>query len=62
MVGNHPVKFCHFRHGDSADKLVLVCHVIFQEHLIQGSWYFIARSPFTILPILVPIDIVAVDI
>ena len=37
MVGNHPVKFCHFRQGDSADKLVLVCHVIFQEHLIQGS-------------------------
>lgn len=31
MVANHSVRFGGFRHYDSGDKIVLVCHVIFQE-------------------------------
>ena len=35
-VGYHPVKFRGHRHSDNGDIVVLVCHVISQDHMIKG--------------------------
>ena len=43
-VSHHPTKFGGHRHGDLGDKMVLVYHMIFQEHVIKGSFDFIDRS------------------
>ena len=32
----HPVKFGGQKHSDGGDILVLVCHVILQDHVIKG--------------------------
>ena len=36
-------KFCIQKHCDSGDKIVLVCHVIFQDLVIKGPCDFIGR-------------------
>ena len=35
MVCHHPTKFGGHRHCDSGDIIVLVCHVILQDHKIM---------------------------
>ena len=34
-VGYQPVKFGSHRHPDSGDTVVLICHVILQDHVIN---------------------------
>ena len=58
MIRYYPVKFGGHRHSDSRDKVVLVCHVILQDHVIKGSCDVMRRSPsksVTILPSLAAI-------
>ena len=33
------------RHCGSGDMMVLVCHVILQDHVVKGYCDFMARSP-----------------
>ena len=33
---HHPTKFCGFRHCGSGNIMVLVCHVILENHLIKA--------------------------
>ena len=40
-----PAKFGDHRHSDSGDIMVLICHIISQDHLIKGSWDFTGWSP-----------------
>ena len=45
--------------------MVLLCHLILQDHVIKGSWDFIHGRPFWLvitLPNLVTIGIVVVEI
>ena len=39
------VKFGGHRHCASEDIMILVCHMILQDHVIKGSCDFIDRSP-----------------
>ena len=34
-VSHHPTKFCGFRHCGSGDIMILVCHVILEDHVIK---------------------------
>ena len=34
-VSHHPTEFCGFRHCGSGDIMVLVCHVILEDHVIK---------------------------
>ena len=43
-VGYHPVKCGGHRHSDSGDIVILVYHVISQNHVIRGSFDFTGRS------------------
>ena len=43
-VGQHPAKFGGQKHTDSGDVVVLVCHVIFQDQVVKGSWDFTGMS------------------
>ena len=45
MVSHHPTKFHGHRHCGSGDKMVLVCHVISQDHVIKGSFDFMGGRP-----------------
>ena len=38
MVSLHPTKFGGHRHCDSGDIIVLVCHLILQDHMIKVSY------------------------
>ena len=38
-------KFSGHRHSGSEDIMILVCHVILQDHLIKSSCDFMDRSP-----------------
>ena len=52
----HPAKFDCQEYCDSADIMILVCHVIIQEYLIKRLFNFMGRSEsswVTILPGLV---------
>ena len=42
--GSHSTKFGGQRHFDSA-SMILVCHVILQDHVIKGSSDFMERTP-----------------
>ena len=44
MLSHHPVKFTGYRHCGSRDLIVLVCHVILQDHVIKGLRDFMGRS------------------
>ena len=39
-VSHHLTKFGSHRYCGSGDLMILVCHVIFQDHVIKGSRYF----------------------
>ena len=55
---HHSTKFGSYRHFGSGDIVILVCQVISEDHVIEGSCDFMSRSPstkFTILPSLVDI-------
>ena len=65
-VGYHPAKSVSHRHSDNWDIVVLVCHVVSQDHVIKGSCDFIGRSPsryhVTTLPSLMAIGTLIVEI
>ena len=44
-VSRHSARFGGHRHCGSGDRLVLVCHVISENHVIKGSCDFKSRSP-----------------
>ena len=65
MVSHHPTKFNGQRHCSSGDKMVFVCHVTLQDHVIKALSNFMVKSPtkyVTILPSLVAIGTVIVEI
>ena len=43
-VGYHPAKFGDHRYSTGSNILVLVFHMILQDHMIKGSYDFIGRS------------------
>ena len=57
----HPAKFGGHMHGGSGYKIILVCHVILQDHVIQGSCDFMGGIPQVTRP-LVFTPIVVVEI
>ena len=64
-ISHHPAKYCHHRHCDSGDIMILACHVISQNRVIKGSCDFmgsILSRWATILPSLVVIDTFVVEI
>ena len=44
MLSRHPAKFGCRRHCGSGEKLLLVCHVIFQQHVDERSHEFQASQ------------------
>ena len=53
-----------FRYSSGGHIIVLVCHMILQDHVIKGPSNIMGRSPIglvTILSSLVAIDIVVVE-
>ena len=46
-VSHHPVKFGGHWHCGSGDTMVLVCHVILQDHVTKGSNNYMGRSPLS---------------
>ena len=38
MVSYHPAKFSGYRRCGSGDKIILVCHVISQDHVIKEPY------------------------
>ena len=44
---HHSTKFGSYRHFGSGDIVVLVCQVISEDHVIEGSCDFMSRSPST---------------
>ena len=64
-VSYHPANFGGHRQCGSRDIMVLVCHVISQDHLINGSSDFVGRSTskqVTTLQNLVAIVTLAVEL
>ena len=45
MVKQHPVKFGGHRACGDGDVMILVCHMISEDHVIKGSCDFVAWSP-----------------
>ena len=41
----HPTEFDGHKHYGSGGIMVLVCHVVSEDHMIKGSFDFIGRSP-----------------
>ena len=47
MVSHTPAKltsFCSHKHDSSEDIMALVCHMILQDHVIQGSFDFMGGT------------------
>ena len=44
-VNYHLAKFGDHRHCGSEDIMILVCHMILQDHVIKGSRDFKGMSP-----------------
>lgn len=64
-VRQHLAQFSGHRHHDSKDILVLICHMILQQHTIKSPCKFMDRSPsryVTISPSLVAISNMVVKI
>ena len=59
-----PCQVWRLEHRGSWDIILLVCHVIYQDHMIKGSSKYIDRSPLkvTTLPSSVAIGIAVVEI
>ena len=65
MVSHQPDKFAGHRHCGSGDIMILVCHVILQDHLIKGSCDSTPRRPsrqVTIFPSFVATDALEMEI
>ena len=65
MASHQLAKFGDHRHCDSGDIMILVCHMILQDHVIKWSFEFTGRIPsryVTILPSLVAMGTVLVKI
>ena len=65
MLSPHLAKFGGYGYCSSGDIMVLVCHVILQDYVANGSGNFTGRSASreaTILPGLVAIGTVVVEI
>ena len=45
MIYHHYAKFGGHRYCSSRDIMILVCHVIKQDHIIKGSGDYYIRSP-----------------
>ena len=41
---HHPAWFCRYKYFGSGDKMVLRCHVISQDHVVEGSSNFMGKS------------------
>ena len=64
-VSHHLHKFCGHRYCGSGEIMVLVCHVILEEHVIKGWSNIMGRGKsrqVTSLPSLVAIGTVVVKI
>ena len=64
-ISYHPANFTRHRHCSSGDIMVIVYHVILQDHVIKGSCDVMDRSPsrwVTILPSLVFINTLVLEI
>ena len=46
MVSHKPAKFGGYMHCGSEDIVILVCHVMLQDHVIKWSCDLIGRNPF----------------
>ena len=44
MVDDYPAKFGCYKHCDSRDIIFLVCQIISQEHVTEGSCEFIGGN------------------
>ena len=44
-ASHHPTKFGGHRHCDGGDIIILVCHVISQDHVMKPSCDFMSKSP-----------------
>ena len=65
MVSRHPAKFGGHWNCDSRDIMLLICHVILQDHLMKEQGNFMGRNPprlVTILPRLMATGTVVVEI
>ena len=47
-ISHHPAKYCHHRHCDSGDIMILACHLILQDHVIKESCDFCGWEPLMI--------------
>lgn len=45
IVRHHPTKSGVDRHCDSGNIMGLVCHIVLEEHVIEGSCDFMGKSP-----------------
>ena len=61
-VSYHSAKFSGRRHCGSGVTVVLICHVISQDHVMKGSCDFIGRKKVTILSSLVATGNLTVEI
>ena len=65
MVSLTPTKFNGHKHNRGGDLIVLLCHLITQDHMSKASSNIMGRSPsrlFTILTNLLVIGTVVVEI
>ena len=44
-VSHHPPTFCDHKQCGCGDIMVLVCRVIWHDHMIKGSYDFMSRTP-----------------
>ena len=44
-ISYHPANFARHRNCSSGDIMIIVYHVILQDHVIKGSCDFMDRSP-----------------
>ena len=51
-VIQHPTKYGHHSHFGSGDLIVLVCHLILEDHVIKDSCDFISRGQSSLVTIL----------
>ena len=44
MTSRHPAKFGDHGHRSSGDTMILVCHMILQDHMTKGSGNFMGTG------------------
>ena len=47
-IGYHPAKFGGHKHCGSEDVVVLVCHVISQDHVIKSEMWHFRQQPIKV--------------